>query len=134
MGPRLKSTFFVFVCSAPGLLALWVLMLPLCDAIFQCGCDWAWSWSEGIAHCNIHDPSTHDCPWCSGGPWRQLTVLGSFSLLIMLTVAWSRRVVPGWATPLVGVVAVAPASFLIGLVTSLVTGYPFFGRLLFGGP
>lgn len=116
--------------SAPGLCALWLTLLPFCDALFDCGCRWSLSWAEGVTHCNIHDASTHDCPWCVGGPWRQLILMAGLSALLLAAVWWSQRWRRWWASVLVGVMAVPPAVFLAGLITALLTGYPFLGRLI----
>ena len=46
------------------LLAMLVLIAPLCGLLFDCGCTWPW---QGLdSHCNIHNPeAAHQCPWCA---------------------------------------------------------------------
>jgi hypothetical protein len=43
-------------------LLLSIFLLPLCGAIFQCGCSYLWSTRD--LHCNIHNPVPPHCPWC----------------------------------------------------------------------
>lgn len=45
------------------LLAMLVLITPLCGLLFDCGCTWPWQGLE--SHCNIHKAeAVHQCPWC----------------------------------------------------------------------
>jgi hypothetical protein len=48
-----------------GLAALvgYIFIAPLCDWLFNCGCDWPW---RGLAeHCNAFiAESPEKCPWC----------------------------------------------------------------------
>ena len=37
--------------------------LPLCNAVFDCGCTWIFA--GGDAHCDIHHPGPPDCPLCA---------------------------------------------------------------------
>ncbi len=52
----------VVLCSAVLGAATIVALLPLCNLLFGCGCDWPWA--GGIAHCNIFDEGKPHCPWC----------------------------------------------------------------------
>src|SRR6185503_11574595 len=42
-----------------------VLMPPVCNLLFKCGCSWLWT--TAAAHCNIHNSALPHCPWCSHG-------------------------------------------------------------------
>ena len=42
-----------------------VAYMPICDAVFDCGC--TWPWLGGVQHCNIHKAGPPDCPLCKGG-------------------------------------------------------------------
>jgi len=45
------------------LIAMSVLITPLCGLLFDCGCTWPWLGLE--SHCNIHNSEAeHQCPWC----------------------------------------------------------------------
>ena len=37
--------------------------LPLCNAIFDCGCSWIFAGAD--AHCDIHRAGPPDCPVCA---------------------------------------------------------------------
>ena len=37
--------------------------LPLCNAIFDCGCTWVFAGAD--AHCDVHHPGPPDCPVCT---------------------------------------------------------------------
>jgi hypothetical protein len=50
---------------AAGLTAL--TALPLCNAVFDCGCTWAFAGAD--AHCNVHRPGPPDCPVCAHWAW-----------------------------------------------------------------
>ena len=44
--------------------------MPLCAAIFDCGCTWAFA--GGDAHCDVHRPGPPDCPICANWVWGAL--------------------------------------------------------------
>lgn len=50
---------------ASCLVATAVVYMPVCDAVFDCGCTWPLlgDWQ----HCNVHVPGPPDCPICTGG-------------------------------------------------------------------
>lgn len=41
-----------------------VVFLPLCDAVFDCGC--TWPLLGGASHCNMHAAQPPHCPLCRG--------------------------------------------------------------------
>jgi hypothetical protein len=41
------------------------LFINFCDLVYQCGCESLWAGAAD--HCNIHDPDSRHCPWCSIG-------------------------------------------------------------------
>lgn len=43
-----------------------IFLLPLCGFLFQCGCTYLWA--GGVAHCNIYQADSPNCPWCHGSP------------------------------------------------------------------
>ncbi len=52
--------------AAGVLLSCALLALPVCNALFDCGC--SWPWSGGLDHCNIRRAEAkHHCPWCAHG-------------------------------------------------------------------
>ncbi len=48
-----------------GLAALlaYIVIVPICGWLFNCGCDWPW---RGFTrHCNVHIAEEMEkCPWC----------------------------------------------------------------------
>jgi hypothetical protein len=44
-------------------LAAGATYLPICDALFDCGC--RWFFLGGAAHCNIHHAGPPHCPVCA---------------------------------------------------------------------
>ena len=70
---------------AAAALVAWATSLPLCDAIFDCGC--RWFFEGGIAHCNIHHPGPPDCPVCTKplvGAAYSLGLFGVWTAVIRL--------------------------------------------------
>jgi hypothetical protein len=51
-----------------------VLFINFCNLIYQCGCQSLWA--GAAEHCNIHNPQSRHCPWCSIGPAGFYTVYG----------------------------------------------------------
>ena len=66
----LGPTVALAVCA--GISALFII--DYCDLLFDCGCRSLWA--GAAEHCNIHDPTTRDCPWCAAGLWGVLLPLG----------------------------------------------------------
>ena len=48
-------------------VTMWILLLPYCDVLFLCGC--TWHWQGGVDSCNINDPDSPSCPWCTLPTW-----------------------------------------------------------------
>ena len=61
-GPPLTTRRLVILALALAATAL--TLLPICNALFDCGCTWP-LWG-GADHCNIHHPAPPDCPLCAG--------------------------------------------------------------------
>jgi len=96
--------------------------LPLCGAMFRCGC----SVTGGSSHCNMHhaDGSPH-CPWCAAfGLAPALTFLAVLPVVGACVHVAERR---GRSIPLavgVGLAAYAPLVTTAGWVTAKAMGYP----------
>jgi hypothetical protein len=51
------------VVLAIALTATAFTLLPICNALFDCGCTWPmWGAAD---HCNIHNPGPPHCPLCA---------------------------------------------------------------------
>ncbi|HVR70242.1 MAG TPA: hypothetical protein VMT87_05290 [Vicinamibacteria bacterium] len=79
---------------AIALAATAFTLLPVCDAIFDCGCTWPmWGAAD---HCNIHHPHPPHCPlcanWALGGlAAATLFVTWTSALAIGLAIVAPRR-------------------------------------------
>jgi hypothetical protein len=62
---------------AIALVATAFTLLPVCNAVFDCGCTWP-MWG-GADHCNIHNPAPPHCPLCTN--WA-LGALGAATLFV----------------------------------------------------
>ena len=63
-GPVIHSQKFLLL-AAVAIVSASVLMPPVCDLLFKCGCSWLWT--TAAAHCNVHNAAPPHCPWCSHG-------------------------------------------------------------------
>jgi len=64
-------------------IVTWVTALPLCDALFDCGC--RWFFLGGAQHCDIHQPGPPDCPVCTNllvGTVYGLGLFGAWTALV----------------------------------------------------
>lgn len=61
---------------AIALTATAFTLLPICNALFDCGC--TWPMSGAADHCNIHHPGPPDCPLCANWPLGALAAATLF--------------------------------------------------------
>ena len=74
---------------AVALTATAFTLLPICNALFDCGCTWPmWGAAD---HCNVHQPGPPDCPLCTNWAAGALaagtlfvTYAGGLSVLLAL--------------------------------------------------
>ena len=111
----------VVVAGALGAATI-VALLPLCDLLFNCGCDWPWS--GGVDHCNVYRPGDRHCPWCVH-PWTADASL-AFLLGAQAFGAWAlARRHRGWVAPLVGgACGGAAAAVVARAIVAWLSGYP----------
>lgn len=108
-------------CGVAMISVIGVTLLPLCGAVFQCGCHL----TSGERHCNVHQAGVPHCPWCAAGVW---VVGANFAAIFAGTGAamyaglrWRWRVWAGVGAGTVGFLAtVAVATF----ITARAVGYP----------
>lgn len=101
-----------------------LLLYPLCNALFLCGC--GPMWGSAAAHCNVHADHGAHCPWC------EHSALGAFGFVFTLAVQgvvfvlarWGRRSV--LAATLLALVALPLATGVSAGVSWLATDYPHF--------
>jgi hypothetical protein len=104
-------------------LAAAVLLHPLCNLIFRCGC--APAWAGAAEHCNVRAPAGPRCPWCAHrglGAFAFGLTLGGSGLVLGLA---PRRFSPTRRT-LVAVLAIPLLALLAGALAFLATDYPHF--------
>jgi hypothetical protein len=107
----------VAACSAS------LLMPPVCDLLFKCGCSWLWT--TAAAHCNIHNSAPPHCPWCSHGALGYYLPYAGFIVGQFLAGALVARFTNQLALAvLITVAAILPVGYLMGLVTLKLVHYP----------
>ena len=120
---RLKRTIAGWIL---GGLAAGVLILPICDLHFDCGC--RLPGFGGYEHCDIHTAGPPDCPWCANtNTWVTVTVI---SYGLGLAAAWAAA--GRWplaAVALAGFAGTVSGSLAAGVITSLWLGRPVFAGL-----
>ena len=97
-----------------------IFFINFCATVFRCGCVSLWSGAD--AHCNVHIPGPHRCPWCTHGLVASII---PYALIIAAQAAvsfWPK------AMPAAARLASAAAAFpivgaLVALVYGLATGY-----------
>jgi hypothetical protein len=95
--------------------------LPLCGAMFRCGC----SLAHASSACNIHHAMGPHCPWCVK---RGKAFACSFAFVLPASIvslcAVVRRRRSIWAASSVGIISYLLLGALCGLVTAKVMHYP----------
>ncbi|MCG8607325.1 hypothetical protein MJD09_20375 [bacterium] len=61
MKPHIPSLRFQLVLLT-SIIFSGVMLLPLCDAIYKCGC--TFPWSGAADYCNVRKAGVPHCPWC----------------------------------------------------------------------
>ena len=109
--------------AAVAVVSASVLMPPVCNLVFKCGCSWLWT--TAAAHCNIHNAAPPHCPWCSHGASGYYLPYAGFILGQFLVGAFVLRVTGHLALAvLMTVAAILPVGYLMGLVTIRLVHYP----------
>ena len=102
-----------------------VLMTPVCNLLFKCGCSWLWT--TAAAHCNIHRATPPHCPWCSHGALGYYLPYVGFIVGQLVAGAlvfrFTGRLV---LAVLITLAAILPVGYLMGVVTLKLVHYPPF--------
>ena len=97
-----------------------VFFVDVCGLVYQCGCRPLWA--GAAAHCNIHDPVSRHCPWCSfgaaGGAAVYAAVAGAQGLAVYLPRDIGLLARFGYA-----IAAFLAAAGLLGAGLGIATGY-----------
>jgi hypothetical protein len=113
----------------PATAIVWVitsaLTLPMCGAMFSCGC----SLLMAAKYCNIHQPRVPHCPWCVSHAWAAVSfiamlIAGGLGVLGGLG-RWRKE---GWLRSLagigIGLAAALVVGSLAGLIMAVALHYP----------
>jgi len=118
----LGSKRFLLLAAA-AVVSASVLMPPVCNLVFKCGCSWLWT--TAAAHCNIHNAAPPHCPWCNHGALGYYLPYAGFIAGQLLVGAFALRFTGHLVLAfLMTVVAVLPVVYLMGLVTLRFVHYP----------
>ena len=109
--------------GAIAIVSASVLMPPVCDLLFKCGCSWLWT--TAAAHCNVHNALPPHCPWCSHGAAGYYLPYVSFIAGQFLAGALVFRLTGQLILAVVStIVAILPVGYLMGVVTLQLVNYP----------
>src|SRR5215813_14134376 len=113
----------LLILAGVAVVSASVLMPPVCNLIFKCGCSWLWT--SAAAHCNVHNLLPPHCPWCSHGalgyylPYAGF-IVGQFGAGVLMFRLTGKLVL----AVVITVAAVLPVAYLMGLVTVRLVDYP----------
>ena len=109
--------------GAIAIVSASVLMPPVCNLLFKCGCSWLWT--TAAAHCNVHNALPPHCPWCSHGAAGYYLPYVGFIAGQFLAGALVFRLTGQLILAVVStIVAMLPVGYLMGLVTRQLVNYP----------
>ena len=121
---RLLAPKRFFLLALVAVVSASVLMPPVCNLLFKCGCSWLWTTAS--VHCNIHNAAPPHCPWCSHGALGYYLPYAGFILGQLLAGALALRFTGQLLLAvLVTVAAILPVGYLMGLVTVGLVHYPY---------
>jgi hypothetical protein len=121
-GPRAAAWIGLSRVASLGIVSALsaLFFIDLCDLIFDCNCRSLWAGAAD--HCNVHDPSTRDCPWCTSGAWGVYVPMGVIVAGQALALLWPGRLALRWR------IALAVGAFFLlggagGVAFGLAKGY-----------
>jgi hypothetical protein len=94
-----------------------VIMLPMCGAMFSCGC----TLLTAAKYCNIHNPVGPHCPWCQSHAWAAVVfvaMLAAGGLGVWGGLARWR--LQGWRRLLAGIGLGVGTAFVLGSLCGLI--------------
>jgi hypothetical protein len=113
----------ILLLAAVAVVSASVLMPPVCNLLFKCGCSWLWTTAS--AHCNVHNSAPPHCPWCSHGALGYYLPYAGFVVGQFVAGAFVFRLTGQLVLAvLVTVAAILPVGYLMGLVTLRLVLYP----------
>ena len=113
----------ILLLAAVAVVSASVLMPPVCNLLFKCGCSWLWT--TAAAHCNVHNSAPPHCPWCSHGGLGYYLPYAGFIVGPFVAGAFFFRFTGHLVLAvLITVAAILPVGYLMGLVTLRLVHYP----------
>jgi len=113
----------ILLLAAVAVVSASVLMPPVCNLLFKCGCSWLWT--TAAAHCNVHNSAPPHCPWCSHGALGYYLPYAGFIVGQFVAGAFFFRFTGHLVLALlITVAAILPVGYLMGLVTLRLVHYP----------
>ena len=115
----------ILLLAALAIVAASVLMPPVCNLLFRCGCSWIWT--TAAAHCNVHNSSPPHCPWCSHGALGYYLPYAGFIVGQFVVGGFVFRFTGQMVLALLTTVAaILPVGYLMATVTLRLVHYPHF--------
>ena len=113
----------ILLLAALAVVSASILMPPVCNLLFKCGCSWLWTTSA--AHCNVHNSAPPHCPWCSHGALGYYLhyagfIVGPF-LVGVFVLGFTGQM---WLALLTTVAAILPVGYLMRFATLMLVPYP----------
>jgi hypothetical protein len=113
----------MLLLAAVATMSASVLMPPVCNILFKCGCSWLWT--TAAAHCNVHNAFPPHCPWCSHGAVGYYLPYVGFIVGQFLAGALVFRFTGLLVLAVLGTVAaMLPVGYLMGVATLQLVNYP----------
>ena len=121
--PPVTALRKTLIIATVATISVSVLMPPVCNLLFSCGCSWLWT--SAAAHCNVHNPAPPHCPWCSHGALGYYLPYGGFIIGQYFAGALVFRLTGRLALAVLTTVgAILPVGYLMGLITVRLVPYP----------
>ena len=97
-----------------------VLFINFCNFVYQCGCESLWAGAAD--HCNIHDPQSRHCPWCTIGTTGTAAIWACI-VAVQALVAFRWPGLGLWPRAIFVLLAFPVTGAVLALLTGLARGY-----------
>jgi hypothetical protein len=97
-----------------------VLFINFCNLVYQCGCESVWA--GAAEHCNIHNPQSRHCPWCTIGTVGAAAIYACI-VAAQAVVAFRWPGIGFWPRAIFALLAFPVTGAVLALLTGLAQGY-----------
>jgi hypothetical protein len=97
-----------------------VLFINFCNLVYQCGCESLWA--GAAEHCNIHNPESRHCPWCTIGTMGAVAIYGCI-VAVQALVAFRWQGLGFLPRAIFALLAFPATGAILALLTGLAQGY-----------